>query len=182
MAYRSAVGRAPFRPVNPLSYWLPRALRQLLGLFLVGLSALLISGRATRAVAYAPALPPPSPVVYAPPQPPAKGNETIVANASWYGPGFDGHTTATGERFSSSQMTAAAKGLPLGSRVVVTNLSNGRSATVRINDCGPYRKNRKLDLSKRAARKLGIIHDGTAIVNVEVVEKPAEGRVCPSSI
>ncbi len=182
MAYRSAVGRAPFRSLKPLSDREPQALRRLLCLFLLCLSALLISGRATRAVAYAPPMPPPSLVVYAPPHLPAEGNKTIVASASWYGPGFDGHKTATGERFSSRQMTAAAKGLPLGSRVVVTNLSNGRSATVRINDCGPYWKNRKLDLSKRAARKLGIIHDGTAIVKVKVVNMPAEAPVCPSSI
>ncbi len=79
-------------------------------------------------------------------------------------------------------MTAAAKGLPLGSRILVTNLNNGRSAAVRVNDCGPYRKGRKLDLSKGAARKLGLIHDGTAQVKVEVIKKPRDAPVCPSSI
>jgi len=104
----------------------------------------------------------------------------LVARASWYGPGFDGHRTATGERFSSSKMTAAAKDLPLGSRVVVTNLENGRSATVRINDCGPLRHGRKIDLSKSAARKLGLIHDGTARVKLRVIKKPPGAITCES--
>jgi 3D (Asp-Asp-Asp) domain-containing protein len=103
-----------------------------------------------------------------------------VTRASWYGPGFDGHRTATGERFSSSKMTAAAKDLPLGSRVVVTNLKNGRSATVRINDCGPFRRGRKIDLSKSAARKLGLIHDGTARVKLRVIKKPLGATACES--
>jgi len=123
--------------------------------------------------------------LYTPPAlraPPVEQGKTIVANASWYGPGFDGHRTATGERFSSSKMTAAARGLPLGSKVIVTNLSNGRSATVRINDCGPYRKNRKLDLSKSAARKLGLLHDGIAKVKVRVIRKPDGAPTCPPSI
>ncbi len=137
-----------------------------------------------RTVAYVP--PAPTPVVETPPAPPAPAaapaeqSKTIIARASWYGPGFEGHKTATGERFSSHKMTAAAKGLPLGSRVVVTNLSNGRSAVVRINDCGPYRKGRKLDLSEHAARKIGLV-DGTAKVKVKVVHKPEGAPVCPSS-
>jgi len=110
---------------------------------------------------------------------PPEQKRTIVADASWYGPGFDGHKTANGERFSSSKMTAAAKGLPLGSRVRVTNLSNGRSATVRINDCGPYRKGRKLDLSRSAARKLGLIHDGIAKVRIKVIKQPDGAPTCP---
>jgi rare lipoprotein A len=155
-----------------------------LGLFPIGLLALIIYGCAPQ-VASAPPAPAPPPVAYTPPPPPPPApehHETIVAKASWYGPGFDGHKTATGERFSSSKMTAAAKGLPLGSRVVVTNLSNGRSTTVRINDCGPHRKDRKIDLSKKAASKIGIIHDGTATVKVEVVKKPPDAPVCPPSI
>jgi rare lipoprotein A len=182
MAYRLPVGRAPW-PSNasvsypPISRWrpCPRLLALLLCALLAGCAAI-------STVAYVP--PSPAPVVYAPPPPPAPPSEkskTIVANASWYGPGFDGHKTATGERFSSLKMTAAAKGLPLGSKVEVTNLSNGRSAVVRINDCGPYWKNRKLDLSKSAARRIGIIHDGTARVKVKVVEKPQGAPVCPSS-
>jgi rare lipoprotein A (RlpA)-like double-psi beta-barrel protein len=135
-------------------------------------------------IAYAPPVAPPAPVVYMPPTPPRveerPEHRTMFTRASWYGPGFEGHRTATGERFSSGKMTAAAIGLPLGSRVKVTNLANGRSALVRINDCGPFRRGRKLDLSKRAARKLGIIHDGTAVVRVRVVNVPAGALACTS--
>jgi 3D (Asp-Asp-Asp) domain-containing protein len=123
------------------------------------------------------ATPPPAIHPPPPPQPPA---QEVVARASWYGPGFDGHRTATGERFSSSRMTAAARDLPLGSRVVVTNLKNGRSATVRINDCGPLRHGRKIDLSKGAASKLGLIHDGTARVKLRVIKKPLGAMTCKS--
>lgn len=180
MASRSPVGRARFPTIASASdRFLPGPCLRWLPLCFV---ALLISGCATRAVTYVP--PPPAPVVYKQPAPaavPAQQTKTIVALASWYGPGFEGHKTATGERFSAHKMTAAAKGLPLGSRVVVTNLSNGRSATVRINDCGPYRKGRKLDLSEHAARKIGLV-DGTAKVKVKVVHKPEGAPVCPSSI
>jgi rare lipoprotein A len=173
MACRSTPDRRPLlRP----------KMRQWLGLLPIGVLTLIVSGCAPQVPAAAPA---PAPVAYTPPPPPPpppEHHETIVARASWYGPGFEGHKTATGERFSSAKMTAAAKGIPLGSRVVVTNLSNGRSATVRINDCGPYRKNRKLDLSKKAARQIGIVHDGTAKVKVEVVKKPPDAPVCPPSI
>jgi peptidoglycan lytic transglycosylase len=184
MAYRSEGGRGPLHSTKPAPGMLSRVLRQFVRLLALWLFAFLIGGCTTAAVAYAPK-PVATPVVYAQPVRPAPAKEEsqiIVANASWYGPGFEGHKTATGERFSSRKMTAAAKDLPLGSRVVVTNLSNGRSATVRINDCGPYWKNRKLDLSKRAARKLGLVHDGIAKVKVKVIKKPADAPTCPSSI
>ncbi len=64
-------------------------------------------------------------------------HRTITERASWYGPGLNGRKTASGEIFSSRKMTAAAKGIPLGSRAVVTNLKNGRSVEVKINDCVP---------------------------------------------
>jgi rare lipoprotein A len=86
---------------------------------------------------------------------------------------MDGHKTATGERFSSHKMTAAAKGVPLGSKVEVTNLKNGRLVQVRINDCGHFKPGRELDLSKSAARKIGLVHDGTAPVKTTVVSAPA---------
>lgn len=124
----------------------------------------------------------PTLVDYSPPTPApssaTKAERIILARASWYGPGLEGRKTANGERFSSSKMTAAARGLPLGARVVVTNLSNGRSTRVRINDCGPFRHGRQIDLSKRAARKIGIIHDGTAPVRIKVVEAPPVALVC----
>lgn len=96
-------------------------------------------------------------------------NPVIVPHAevaSWYGPGFQGHPTSTGERFNEYGMTAASRTLPLGSRVRVTNPANGRSIEVRINDRGPYVRGRSLDLSKAAAQKLGMTRTGVAPVVV----------------
>jgi rare lipoprotein A len=77
-------------------------------------------------------------------------------HASWYGPGFDGRRTASGERFSRHGYTAAHKTLPLHSRVLVTNLANNESVVVRINDRGPFVRGRLIDLSQAAARAIGI--------------------------
>ena len=91
--------------------------------------------------------------------------ETAVA--SWYGPGFHGRTTASGERFNQYAMTAAHKTLPFGSVVRVTY--KGRSVTVRINDRGPFIKGRSLDLSKAAARRIGCA--GVCRVKMTVVRR-----------
>jgi len=85
--------------------------------------------------------------------------------ASWYGPGFHGKKTASGEKFNQNDLTAAHKKLPLGSEATVTNLENGKSVEVEINDRGPYVEGRKIDLSKAAAQKIGV--DGTAKVKIE---------------
>lgn len=77
-------------------------------------------------------------------------------HASWYGPGFDGRKTASGERFSRHAMTAAHKTLPLHSYVKVTNLANNESVVVKINDRGPFVRGRLIDLSQAAARAIGI--------------------------
>ncbi|MGD0119944.1 MAG: septal ring lytic transglycosylase RlpA family protein [Candidatus Binatus sp.] len=106
---------------------------------------------------------------------------TVVGEASWYGPGVQGHRTATGERFDSRKLTAASKQIPLGSHAVVTNLDNGRSVKVRVNDCGPVPPGRKVDLSKQAARRLGMIHDGTAQVAVKVTSVPRGATKCDGS-
>lgn len=90
-----------------------------------------------------------------------------VGVASWYGPGFHGRRTASGEPFDQNGLTAAHRDLPLGSEVKVTNLANGRSITVEINDRGPYVKGRVIDLSKAAARRLGMAEDGVAKVRIE---------------
>lgn len=90
-----------------------------------------------------------------------------VGIASWYGPGFHGRTTASGETFNQNKLTAAHRRLPLGAEVKVTNLENGRSVTVEINDRGPYIDGRIIDLSKAAARRIGIVEDGIAKVRVE---------------
>ncbi|MDO8433357.1 MAG: septal ring lytic transglycosylase RlpA family protein [Candidatus Binatus sp.] len=86
--------------------------------------------------------------------------------ASWYGPGFVGRRTSTGERFNPNALTAASKTLPIGSHVKVTNPSTGKSVVVRINDRGPHRRGRTLDLSRRAAQEIGITKKGVARVRV----------------
>ncbi len=98
-----------------------------------------------------------------------------VGVASWYGPGFARKRTADGERFDANGLTAAHRSLPLNSIVRVTNLENGRSIVVRINDRGPYRAGRILDLSPKAARALGMKEDGLARVRLEAIPT-AEAR------
>lgn len=90
--------------------------------------------------------------------------------ASWYGPGFHGNRSASGERFNQNALTAAHRTLPFGTNVRVTNLNNGRSVIVRINDRGPYTRGRVIDLSAGAARVLGLIQTGVAPVQLEVLE------------
>lgn len=94
-----------------------------------------------------------------------------VGTASWYGPGFHGRRTASGDRFDQHDLTAASRTLPLGARVRVTNLANGRSVIVRINDRGPFVRGRVLDLSRGAARALGMEHRGTARVRIVPLER-----------
>jgi rare lipoprotein A len=89
--------------------------------------------------------------------------------ASWYGPGFDGNYTASGEIFNQYAMTAAHPYLPFGTLVQVTNMDNGASAVVRINDRGPYAGGRIIDLSAGAAEAIGMIYSGEAYVAVEVL-------------
>ena len=89
--------------------------------------------------------------------------------ASWYGPGFHGRLTANGERYNQNGLTAAHKNLPFGTRVRVTNLNNGRSITVRINDRGPYARGRIIDLSKGAALVIGLMGSGVAPVQIEIL-------------
>lgn len=89
--------------------------------------------------------------------------------ASWYGPKFQGKQTASGEAFDRKGLTAAHRDLPFGTRVRVTNTRNGRAIVVRINDRGPYSRGRIIDLSEGAARKIGMMHAGTARVMVEIL-------------
>jgi len=96
---------------------------------------------------------------------------TQVGIASWYGPNFHGKKTATGEIYNMYDYTAAHKTLPLNTYVKVINLENGKSIVVRINDRGPFVKNRILDLSYAAAKKLGIVKKGTAKVKIIVLGK-----------
>ncbi len=86
--------------------------------------------------------------------------------ASWYGPGFHGKKTANGERYNQNALTAAHKTLPLGTVVRVTNLENDESVVLRVNDRGPFKYDRIIDVSRRAARILGMHDSGTARVRV----------------
>jgi rare lipoprotein A len=92
-----------------------------------------------------------------------------VGVASWYGPGYDGKRTSSGERFDQDDLTAAHASWQFGTRVRVTFLSTGRSVVVRINDRFPNHKGRVIDLSKAAARQIGLIGPGTGRVRLEVV-------------
>lgn len=91
--------------------------------------------------------------------------------ASWYGPGFHGKSTANGERFDTNELTAAHRVLPMPSLVRVTNLENGRSVVLRVNDRGPFAHNRVIDVSQKGAELLGFKNKGTARVRVELMAR-----------
>lgn len=101
-------------------------------------------------------------------------NYSEVGIASWYGEDFNGKKTANGERYNMNTLTAAHRTLPLPSIVRVTNLQNGRSVIVRVNDRGPYVKDRIIDLSKHGAQLLGYMGQGTTKVKVEIMEKESK--------
>jgi len=96
-----------------------------------------------------------------------------VVTASWYGPGFHGQATASGETFDQHALTAAHRTLPLGTEAKVTNLETGQSVTVTINDRGPYVPGRHLDLSQAAAKQIGLIKKGVAKVKLEAKRPPS---------
>jgi rare lipoprotein A len=109
---------------------------------------------------------------------PATGTFTPTANAqglepegraSWYGAEFAGRRTANGEIYDPSQLTAAHKTLPFGTFVRVTNPSSGQSVVVRINDRGPFKPGRVIDVSRAAAEQLGMIGPGTLVVGLEII-------------
>jgi rare lipoprotein A len=91
-----------------------------------------------------------------------------IGTASWYGPRFHGKKTANGEAFNQNKLTAAHRTLPLGTTVEVTNVTNGKSVEVKINDRGPYVNGRVIDVSRAAAIRLGIKDTGLARVQIEV--------------
>ena len=95
--------------------------------------------------------------------------QIITGEASWYGPGFYGNRTANGEVYKPGTMTAAHRTLPFGTKVRVTNLWNGRTAVIRINDRGPFIDHRVIDLGHGAASDLGLIASGIAQVKLEVL-------------
>ena len=105
------------------------------------------------------------------PLPASKLIEVVQGAASWYGPGFYGRTTANGERVRKGTLTAAHRTLPFGTKVRVTNLSNGRSVVVRINDRGPFRYHRVIDLAHGAASQLQMMQAGEVPVKLEILTK-----------
>ena len=101
-------------------------------------------------------------------------NYEEVGAASWYGDDFHGRPTANGETYNSSEMTAAHRTLPLPSLVRVTNLKNNKSVIVRVNDRGPFAKNRIIDVSERAAIALGFRDTGTTDVKIELMKNDTD--------
>ncbi len=102
--------------------------------------------------------------------PPAgAGDDGLTGIASWYGGRFHGRRTANGEIYDMNALTAAHRTLPFGTIVEVTNLGNGRKVRLRINDRGPFIKGRIIDVSRRAAKELGFLIDGTAPVRLRIV-------------
>ncbi len=99
-----------------------------------------------------------------------KDPKTKTGEASWYD--FDGQKTANGETMNARRLTAAHPTLPFGTKVVVENVDNGRTVMVRVNDRGPYADGRVIDVSKEAARKLGMVEDG--VTEVEVAPLPTD--------
>jgi rare lipoprotein A (peptidoglycan hydrolase) len=140
------------------------------GLAALALAALGLGGCSAYNAANVPLPPAPVPVVEPLPASSAGGR---VTRASWYGPGFVGQRTASGEVYRRDDLTAASRSLPLGTRVQVTNLDTGRAVVVRINDRGPYVRGRGIDLSQRAAERIGLNHSGVARVSVTRLDATA---------
>ena len=114
----------------------------------------------------------PGPTPEAKPTPGPSGGQT--GEASWYGEPHHGRTTASGETYDMNQLTAAHRTLPMGTRVLVTNLKNGRAVEVRINDRGPSVDGRIIDLSFAAAKELGAVPSGTIPVRIRVISQPTQ--------
>jgi len=115
------------------------------------------------------------------PEPPV-GRLSQTGIASWYGPGFHGKPTASGEVYNQSEFTAAHQTLPLGTRVMVTNLENGTATEVTINDRGPFAKGRIIDLSHSAAQLINMVGPGTALVRVDVLDSPSKIHTIRSAL
>ncbi|HZZ31935.1 MAG TPA: septal ring lytic transglycosylase RlpA family protein [Phenylobacterium sp.] len=114
--------------------------------------------------------------VIAPPAPAAQPAPAQIGVASYYGRGLAGKPTASGEPHKPNALTAASRTLPLGTTAKVTNTENGKSVTVKVNDRGPYAKDRILDVSRKAAKRLGFKHDGVAQVAVQPLQAPPDAH------
>lgn len=100
----------------------------------------------------------------------AVAGETFRGYASYYADKFHGRKTSSGEVFDMNGFTAAHRTLPFGTKVKVTNIKNGKSVVVKINDRGPFKEERIIDLSKAAAESIDMVNDGIAEVEIEVIE------------
>ncbi|MVT07126.1 septal ring lytic transglycosylase RlpA family protein [Chitinophaga tropicalis] len=96
---------------------------------------------------------------------------TQTGKASYYADKFQGRKTASGETFRQGRLTAAHRSLPFGTKVKVTNIANGKSVKVRINDRGPFAEGRIIDLSKKAAKRIGMVNTGVANVEIKYRKK-----------
>jgi rare lipoprotein A len=112
---------------------------------------------------------------------PTAGGDVVLAGgftekgiASYYHDRFQGRTTASGERFDQSAYSAAHRTLPFGTLVRITRLDTGKSVVVTVNDRGPFKKGRVIDLSRQAARDLGMVEEGLTRVGMEVLHQPAQ--------
>lgn len=110
-----------------------------------------------------------------PPLPPGKPHKLMNGVASVYANKFSGRKTASGQKFCQNELTAAHRSLPLGTKVLVTNIHNLKSVEVSINDRGPWPASRVIDLSGAAAAKIGIKKTGNAFVKLEIVNETSEG-------
>jgi len=106
----------------------------------------------------------------------AKGKKVQIGKGSWYGKKFQGKLTANGEHYNMYDFTAAHRTFPFNSMVKVTNIKNGRSVIVRVNDRGPYHGGRIIDLSYLAAKKLGYLKKGVAKLKIQLLYKKSKKR------
>jgi rare lipoprotein A len=168
---KSAVGAAVFCFLN-VFFWYNQLMRISLALAMVCLLSLLVSCSAGQTIrAEPPQLQPAMEI--------SSSDFSQTGIASWYGDDFHGKVTANGEIYDMQKLTAAHQTLPFNTIVEVENLENGKKVLVRINDRGPFLKNRVIDLSLQAAQRLAMTDTGTAAVNIRVihwsgVQKPAE--------
>jgi rare lipoprotein A len=155
------------------------ALGVLLGVALLSQSCGMIASSSQGTVPEMVSIPQPSIAKPTPAKQPTelKGAVSVqTGQASWYGKAFAGKATASGEIFNHELLTAAHRSLPLGTKVRVTNVANGKSVEVKVNDRGPYADGRIIDLSRAAARALGMIEDGLAEVRLETISLPGESQ------
>lgn len=126
----------------------------------------------------------PPPAINAPETDPAQTPLTKIKQvgiASWYGKEWQGRVMASGQRFDDDKLTAAHRTLPLNTQVRVTNIETGRSVDVTITDRGPYVHGRVIDLSKAAAKKLGMVKNGLAPVRITTIAPPAPAPAYPQA-